>query len=91
MRNTHMLDGTRVIMNVNLTEAGEPYTVRRSWLERLFSCPWQPFTATRTITPQVPMRGGYELTNGTLMMHPETFRQMKAMLASAGAAKEKNT
>ena len=69
--------GCRVIESVYLTEMGEPVIVRRSWRERLFSRPWRPWKATKTITPQVPMKGGYCLADGTLVMHPETLRRVK--------------
>lgn len=75
-----LLSGMHVIESLYLTEAGEPYAVRRSWRERLFSRPWRPMTATRTITPQVPMKGGFHLADGTLVMHPETLRQLWAAL-----------
>lgn len=70
------LMGMRVITNEMLTEAGEPYQVRRPWRERLLSRPWRPFQATRTIVPQVPSKQVYRM-NGTLVMHPETFRLLK--------------
>lgn len=78
-------NGLRVIESVYLTEAGEPYHVRRSWKERLFSWPWRPLTRTRTIVPQVPMRGGYRLGNNVIVLHPETIRQLEQTLRVGGA------
>ncbi len=75
-----MFNGMRVIANAALTEAGEPYEVRRSWKERLFSRPWTPLLSTRTVVPQVPLKGGYQIARDTLMMHPETIRQLKLAL-----------
>lgn len=72
-----VFDGYRVIESVYLTEAGEPYQVPRSWKERLFSRPWQPLKRTRTVTPQVPMKGGVRFGNGTILMHPETVRHIR--------------
>lgn len=72
-----MMNGVRIIESVYLTEPGEPYKVRRTWRERLFSLPWQPLKATRTITPQVPMRGGYQLGDGTIVMHPAMVAEFR--------------
>ena len=73
------LSGRRVLESAYLTESGEPCEVRRQWRERLFSWPWRPFKATRTVIPQVPMKGGYLLADGTIVMHPETLRQLKSL------------
>lgn len=78
---TNTFGGVRIIESVYLTEAGEPYEVRRPWMERLFSRPWRPLQRTRTITPQVPMRGGLRMADGTIVMHPDTVRQLKAAIA----------
>lgn len=77
------LSGFRVIESEYLTEAGEPVQVRRSWRERLFSRPWRPLRQTRTVIPQVPMKGGYRLGKHTIVMHPETLRQLRAASAEA--------
>lgn len=77
---TALFNGFRVITSPYLTEAGEPYDVRRSLRERLFSRPWHPLQRTRTITPQVPMKGGYRLGHDTVVMHPETFRQLAPLV-----------
>lgn len=79
------MNGLRVIESVLLTEAGKPYEVRRPWRERLFSRPWRPLQATRTVTPQIPMQGGYQLANGTLVMHPETVRRIRETISENGA------
>lgn len=75
-----MLNGIRIIESAYLTEPGEPYEVRRTLRERLFSRPWHPFQRTRMVTPQVPMKGGYQLADGTLIMHPETLQRLKRSL-----------
>jgi hypothetical protein len=80
--------GLRVIESVWLTEAGEPYQIRRSWKERWFSRPWRPLQRTRTVVPQVPMKGGYRLNNDTIVMHPEIIRELRAALAAADATNE---
>lgn len=75
-----MFNGLKIIESRYLTEAGEPYEVRRSWQERLFSHPWHPWHATKIITPQVPMKGGYRLAGGVVVMHPDTLRTFLAQL-----------
>ena len=70
----------RIIESVYLTEAGAPYELRRSWKERLFSRPWHPLKRTRTIVPQVPMKGGLQMPDGSIVMHPETARQLRKVL-----------
>jgi hypothetical protein len=79
--------GMRVIESVWLTEKGEPYTVKRSWRERLFSRPWKPLVSTRTIVPDVPYRGAVQLDANTLVMHPQTLREYCSQLVGR-AAKE---
>jgi len=75
-----MFNGMRIIESVLLTQLGKPYQVKRSWRERLFSRPWHPFTTTRTITPVIPYKGAVQLDANTLIMHPETVKQLRHML-----------
>lgn len=75
-------NGMCVIESAYLEEDGEPYTVRRSWRERLFSRPWRPFVATRTVVPKVPYRGAMRIGPNTLLMHPATLRAMCDRLAT---------
>lgn len=69
--------GLRIIESEHLTEAGEPYEVRRTWRERLLTRPFRPFVATRTVVPQVPYRGAFQLNAHTLVMHPAIVRQLR--------------
>jgi hypothetical protein len=72
--------GMNVILNSALTENGERVTVERTWRERLFSWPWRPLQKTRSFTPQIPYRGGMVINGGrTVIMHPETFKQVKEL------------
>ncbi len=73
-------NGLRIIESVWLTEAGAPVEVHRTWRERLFTRPWKPWQTTRTVIPQVPMRGGICLGYGTIVMHPEAVRLLREML-----------
>lgn len=75
-------NGMRVIESPYLTQPGTPYTVRRTWRERLFSRPWRPLVVTRTVVPQVPYDGVVKLNEHTLVMHPEMFRKLKTMMQS---------
>ncbi len=69
--------GMRIIWSEHLTQDGEPVEVRRSWRERLFSRPWQPFRATRTFIPKIPYRGALKLNESTLIMHPATWQALQ--------------
>ena len=77
--------GMRVIESVYLVEPGEPRTERRTWRERLFSRPWRPWVATKVVVPQVPHRGAVQLNATTLVMHPETLRQLRKLLPADAA------
>lgn len=80
-------NGMRVLTSELLEQDGEPYTVRRTWRARLFSRPWRPFVATRTIVPRVPYQGALRLDASTLVMHPvavELLRSLSAKAAEAG-------
>ena len=70
-------NGMRVIESPYLEQDGEPYEVRRSWRERLFTLPWRPFFVTRTIVPKVPYRGAVRLNATTVVMHPATLRELR--------------
>lgn len=66
-----MLSGMRVIESPLLTE---PREVRRTWYERLFTRPWRPLGATRTV--QVPSKTIYRIGPDVLLMHPATLREL---------------
>lgn len=78
-----MWNGMRVIQSSHLEQDGEPFTVRRTWRERLFGRPWRPLVSTRVVVPKVPYRGALRLNSTTLVMHPETFREMRKHLRGA--------
>ena len=80
------LNGLRVIASPYLTEPGEPYQVRRSWKERLFSRPWTPLIRTRVVVPKVPMKGGYQLGDGSIVMHPQMIQQLKLAVLQKDSA-----
>jgi hypothetical protein len=76
------INGMRIIESAYLEEDGEPYQVRRTWRERLFTRPWRPLVATRTVVPKVPFRGVIQLNATTLVMHPVTLRQLRETLGN---------
>lgn len=75
-------DGLHIITSPYLEQDGEPYTVRRTWRERLFTRPWRPLISTRVVVPRIPYRGAVQISKTTLVMHPETFRALKDGLKS---------
>ena len=77
------LMGMRIITSEWLTEAGEPYEVRRTWRERLFSRPWHPLRVTRTVVPQVPMKGAVQLNAHTLVIHPAMLSSLRQAAADS--------
>ena len=60
--------GRRVIVSPHLTKR-----VPRSWRERLFSWPWQPWRATKAVPSDEVL-----LMDGMLVMHPATYVMLKA-------------
>lgn len=73
------ISGFRIITSLAMCEDGEPYEVKRTWKERLFSSPWQPFRKTRWITPQIPRKDVLRLANGDLVMHPSVADELWRM------------
>lgn len=67
----------RVLENPLLVVDGDPVEVPRTWRERLFSRPWRPFKATKTVIPKVPMPSVYLTGDGTVYAHPEIAAQIR--------------
>ena len=67
----------RVLENPLLVVDGDPVEVLRTWKERLFSRPWRPFKATKTVIPKVPMPPVYLTGDGTVYAHPEIAAQIR--------------
>src|SRR5574343_1370655 len=61
--------------------------VKRTWRERLFTLPWQPFRATRTEITTTPSKVCYQLPDGSLVTHPETAAELKKQLGLTGETK----
>lgn len=77
------LTGMKVIESTFLTEPGEPEERRRSWRQRLFSRPWRPWKVTETWIPQRPYRGVVKMGRNTLVVHPDTLKQLRRQLDQA--------
>lgn len=73
-----MISGREVIESEYATKAGEPVTVtvRRTWGQRLFGRPWQPWvkTTTHTTIPQVP---AVLMTRNAIVVHPALMPAMR--------------
>lgn len=72
--------GVRFIESTYLTEPREQ-VVQRTWRERLFSRPWRPLIAEKTIFVEVPLRQAFQISNNTVVVHPEFLREIKIALA----------
>ncbi|GAI08201.1 unnamed protein product [marine sediment metagenome] len=77
-----MVGGIKIISNPFLVEDGEPCEIKRDWRERLLSMPWKPWTATKTITPKIPMKKFLKLPNGTYMAHPQIVNEIKNLVST---------
>jgi len=74
-----MLHGMRIIENPNLLVPGEPKIIVRTWKERIFSLPWRPWRASKTIIPMVPSKEILQYGNRWIM-HPSMAEQIKREL-----------
>lgn len=77
----NFLNSIRIIENPILTMEGTPYEVKRTWKERLFTLPWEPLKATKTVVPQVPSTE-IIYANGVMVMHPEMANKIRKQLES---------
>jgi len=77
MSTPNMFNGMRIITSLDMVEEGTPYEVKRTWKERLFTLPWKPFYATKTVVPLIPKQTATFLPNGTLVMHPEMYDKIQ--------------
>lgn len=73
------LNGYRIVEDINRTVAGEPYKVKRTWKERLFTWPWNPLRSNNTIIPQVPSNEVIQFED-YLVMHPDIAKVFKESL-----------
>jgi len=67
----------KIIEDERLVKEGEPVEVKRSWFDRLFSWPWEPWIATETVIPMVPDDGIYQFEGDTFIMHPATAKLVR--------------
>lgn len=75
--------GKQIITSLYLTKISEPFPVKRTWVERLFSQPWRPWKATKMITRQVPS-DEVIMMEDKIIMHPATLKQLEAALEREG-------
>lgn len=77
MLTPQVINGMRIYACPHMTESGNPYKVKRTWKERLFTFnPWKPFKTHNTIVPQVPSRQVYQ-KDDSLYMHPEMIKELE--------------
>lgn len=60
----------RIIQSLSMVEK---VTVKRTLKQRIFGRPWNPLRSHDT--KMTPMGDAIQLTNGDLVMHPETYRR----------------
>lgn len=77
-----LLSGFRVIEDNSMVEDGEPYKVKRTLKDRLFSRPWKPLKTQRTVVPKKPKRVALTIGN-TLIVHPEMAKEFRELIAKA--------
>jgi len=78
--NRDMIGGIRIIESINAVEAvEEKIEVSRSWWERWFSRPWQPFKMTKTQTKIVYKPASYQMM-GRLIVHPAISQKLREEL-----------
>lgn len=73
-----VLNGFKIVTDAGLTQP-EKRIVDRTWKERLFSWPWTPFIKQKVIIVHVPSKEVYSM-NGTIIMHPSVFSDLKAIM-----------
>ena len=72
-----IINGLRIVEDPNMTIAGKPYRVKRTWRERLFTKPWKPLWRYRTIVPQVPRKEIFMAPGNLAIMHPVIAMKLK--------------
>jgi len=68
--------GIQVIESPYCVTDGDPYSVVRSWRERLLTRPWRPWERTRMVTPKVPTS---YMVSGTLFAHPAIVAELRRL------------
>ena len=51
--------------------------VPRTWKERLFTLPWRPLISQRLVIHREPSRKIFKLHDGSMVMHPALWAEMK--------------
>lgn len=72
------LYGYRVVTDPLLTEEGPKIEVPRTWRERLFTRPWNPFRKTKWIGTRIPSKQVIKAENQRLLiMHPVLWERLQ--------------
>ncbi len=71
-----LINGVKIIEDRNMVVDGEPYEVRHTWHERLFTRPWKPFKTMRTVIPKIPSSEVLQFEDKWIM-HPEIATKLK--------------
>lgn len=69
-------NGYRVVENISMTLAGEAHKEKRTWKERLFSLPWNPFKSHNITIPQIPSTEVIMFEN-SMIMHPDIAEKLR--------------
>jgi len=77
------LGGYQIIEDNNMVDLKNPqyHEQRRTWKERLFTLPWQPFKKTKIITTYPPLKD-YYLIGNRLVGHPVAIRELKRAITA---------
>lgn len=72
--------GYKVILEPELVDM-KIVPVQRSWPERIFSWPWNPWTSTKTVMLKTPHKDAL-IYGDTMIIHPQAFEHLKQLDAT---------
>lgn len=73
----HLVNGYRVVEDINLTET-ESYEQVRSWKERLFTFPWKPFKKFKVCYRIASSKDVFVIDN-MLVCHPVIAEELRKL------------
>lgn len=75
-------DQYKVIEDVNMIVASDPYEIEIPWMQRWFSLPWQPFKMTKIMTDIESSREVIiDDRRMTLIMHPSLASELREKIS----------
>lgn len=74
-----------ITVNAHMTEGCEAFDVRRTLRERLFTLPWRPPQATKTVVLQVPRKDYIKMGN-RIIGHPEAIAELMRQIEGCPSA-----